>query len=122
MGAFAERFDELRDRISCKRVVHFDLMSTHTDALYERLLREVEAAYTWDIQDENWAMGLCYTSGTQGEPRGVLYTHRSMFLHTLAVNQADVFGLTEMDCRSAGCADVPRYGMGFALRLYVRWC
>ena len=59
--------------------------------------REAEATYTWDIRDENWAMGLCYTSGTQGEPRGVLYTHRSMFLHTLAVNQADVFGLTESD-------------------------
>ena len=42
-------------------------------------------------------MALCYTSGTQGEPRGVLYTHRSMLLHTLAVNQADVFGLTEAD-------------------------
>lgn len=96
-GAFIERFDELRDRIACKRVVHFDLMSTNTDALYERLLRAAEAAYTWDIQDENWAMGLCYTSGTQGDPRGVLYTHRSMFLHTLAVNQADVFGLTEAD-------------------------
>ena len=96
-GAFAERFEELRDRITCKRVVHFDLMSTNTGALYEKLLREAEEAYTYDIRDENWAMGLCYTSGTQGEPRGVLYTHRSMFLHTLAVNQADVFGLTEMD-------------------------
>ena len=96
-GAFAERFDELRDKITCKRVVRFDLMSTNTDTLYEVLLREAEAAYTWDIRDENWAMGLCYTSGTHGEPRGVLYTHRSMFLHTLAVNQADVFGLTEAD-------------------------
>ena len=96
-GAFAERFEELRDKITCKRVVRFDLMSTNTDTLYEVLLREAEAAYTWDIRDENSAMGLCYTSGTQGEPRGVLYTHRSMFLHTLAVNQADVFGLTEVD-------------------------
>ena len=96
-GAFAERFDELRDRIACKDIIHFGLTSTHPDALYEKLIREAGAAYTWDIQDENWAMGLCYTSGTQGEPRGVLYTHRSMFLHTLAVNQADVFGLTEMD-------------------------
>ncbi len=96
-GAFVDRFEELRDKIACKRVVHFDLMPTNTDALYEELLRESEATCTYDIQDENWAMGLCYTSGTQGEPRGVLYTHRSMFLHTLAVNQADVFGLTEMD-------------------------
>ena len=96
-GAFAEQFEGLRDKIGCKRVVHFNLMPTDTDAPYEELLREAQPAYTWDIQDENWALGLCYTSGTHGEPRGVLYTHRSTFLHTLAVNQADVFGLTEAD-------------------------
>ena len=95
--AFAEAFEELRDKVGCKQIIHFNSVSTDTDALYEQLLREAEPAYTWDIRDENWAMGLCYTSGTQGEPRGVLYTHRSMFLHTLAVNQADVFGLTEAD-------------------------
>jgi fatty-acyl-CoA synthase len=96
-GAFAEQFEVLRDKIGCKRIVHFNLMPTDTDAPYEKLLREAEPTYVWNIQDENWAMGLCYTSGTQGEPRGVLYTHRSMFLHTLAVNQADIFGLTEID-------------------------
>jgi fatty-acyl-CoA synthase len=96
-GAFAEQFEVLRDKIGCKRIVHFNLMPTDTDVPYEQLLREARPTYTWDIQDENWAMGLCYTSGTQGKPRGVLYTHRSVFLHTLAVNQADVFGLTEAD-------------------------
>ncbi|RKU28767.1 long-chain fatty acid--CoA ligase [Candidatus Poribacteria bacterium] len=50
-----------------------------------------------DIQDENWGMALCYTSGTTGDPRGVIYSHRSMFLHTLAANQPDVFGITEKD-------------------------
>ena len=96
-GAFSEQFGDLRNKIGCKRIVPFNLMPADTDTSYEQLLGEAEPTYTWDIQDENWAMGLCYTSGTQGEPRGVLYTHRSMFLHTLAVNQADVFGLTEAD-------------------------
>ena len=96
-GAFAEQFEALRNEIACEQVIHFNQMPTHSDASYEQLLSEADPAYTWDIPDENWAMGLCYTSGTQGEPRGVLYTHRSMFLHTLAVNQADVFGLTETD-------------------------
>ena len=100
-GVFAERFAELQNSIDSNKIICFNVPTQTNglcyDASYEHLLREVEAAYTWDIQDENWAMGLCYTSGTQGEPRGVLYTHRSMFLHTLAVNQADVFGLTEMD-------------------------
>lgn len=98
---FAEQFAGLQNRIDSKKIIYFNV-PTQTNGLchdtsYECLLHEAEAAYTWNIQDENWAMGLCYTSGTQGEPRGVLYTHRSMFLHTLAVNQADVFGLTEMD-------------------------
>ena len=94
---FAEQFKALGSKIECKQVIYFDSTPTDTNVPYERLLSEAAPAYTWDIQDENWAMGLCYTSGTQGEPRGVLYTHRSMFLHTLAANQADVFGLTEAD-------------------------
>lgn len=96
-GAFAEQFEELRHQIECEQVIDFNPTPTGSGASYEQLLSEADPTYTWDIPDENWAMGLCYTSGTQGEPRGVLYTHRSMFLHTLAVNQADVFGLTEAD-------------------------
>lgn len=96
-GAFAGQFDELREKIDCEQIVHFNTSSAHPRVAYEPLLSEADPVYSWAIPDENWAMGLCYTSGTQGEPRGVLYTHRSMFLHTLAVNQADVFGLTESD-------------------------
>ncbi len=96
-GAFTDQFDELRKKIECEQIVHFNTSSAHPSVAYEQLISEADPIYSWDIPDENWAMGLCYTSGTQGEPRGVLYTHRSMFLHTLAVNQADVFGLTEMD-------------------------
>ena len=90
-GAFAEPFKALQHKIACKTVIYF------ADESYEQMLSRSTTPFTWDIRDENWAMGLCYTSGTQGEPRGVLYTHRSMFLHTLAVNQADIFGLTEAD-------------------------
>jgi fatty-acyl-CoA synthase len=43
------------------------------------------------------AMGLCYTSGTTGDPKGALFSHRSMFLHTLGENQAMGLGLTETD-------------------------
>ena len=94
---FNQEFEALQTRIPSEHVVRFNPSSTRPDDLYESLLATAKPVYTWDIPDENWAMGLCYTSGTQGEPRGVLYTHRSMFLHTLAVNQADVFGLTESD-------------------------
>lgn len=47
--------------------------------------------------DENAAAGLCYTSGTTGMPKGVLYSHRAQVLHAFGVNMASVLGLTEHD-------------------------
>ncbi len=51
---------------------------------YEALLAEVPGEARFPELDENMAAGLCYTSGTTGEPKGVLYSHRSTFLHALA--------------------------------------
>ena len=64
---------------------------------YEDLMAAASADYTWRCHDENMAMGLCYTSGTTGMPKGVLYSHRSMMLHTLGVLQAAALGPTEAD-------------------------
>ena len=102
-GIFAEQFSKLQDKIGDRRVVLFNADTPqHQDLRTSSIAYEdcMSAANDSDIShilDENWAMGLCYTSGTSGEPKGVLYTHRSMYLHTLAVNQTDVFGLTESD-------------------------
>jgi fatty-acyl-CoA synthase len=52
---------------------------------------------TWGAFDERAPSGLCFTSGTTGAPKGVTYTHRSSFLHTLRLLQADVFGITAAD-------------------------
>ena len=92
-GRFASPFGELEKEIGCLPSIFF---ASESDD-YEALIAAAAEPAAWDIPDENWAMGLSYTSGTSGQPRGVLYTHRSMFLHTMAVNQADVFGLTEAD-------------------------
>ncbi len=51
----------------------------------------------WGGFDENRAGSLCYTSGTTGNPKGVLYSHRSNFLHALVANQTNAFGLSAMD-------------------------
>lgn len=56
-----------------------------------------EGAPIWGSFDETTPSGLCFTSGTTGAPKGVTYTHRSGYLHTLRMLQADVLGITRMD-------------------------
>jgi fatty-acyl-CoA synthase len=63
----------------------------------EDLLRLFGRAAPWGQFDEETPAGLCYTSGTIGKPRGVLYTHRSNYLHTLRALQADAVALTAED-------------------------
>ena len=64
---------------------------------HEQLLGSRGAAMDWGRFEESSPAGLCYTSGTTGAPRGVLYTHRSNYLHTLAAMQADAIALTATD-------------------------
>jgi fatty-acyl-CoA synthase len=64
---------------------------------YEDLLAEASADYAWPQLDENAAAGMCYTSGTTGNPKGALYSHRSTYLHAMISNQANALGFTEQD-------------------------
>ncbi len=64
---------------------------------YEHLLETHGAPTVWGGFDEGTVAGLCYTSGTTGKPKGVLYTHRSNYLHTLRALQADAMALTASD-------------------------
>nr|WP_313423665.1 long-chain-fatty-acid--CoA ligase [Brevundimonas diminuta] len=61
---------------------------------YEAVLEQSSSDVTWGGFDEQTACGLCYTSGTTGNPKGVLYSHRSNFIHTLLGMQATVVGGT----------------------------
>ncbi|WP_441251452.1 long-chain fatty acid--CoA ligase [Kitasatospora sp. McL0602] len=65
---------------------------------YEELIAGRPTDYPWQTEiDERRAAALCYTSGTTGDPKGVVYSHRSVYLHCLQVNAADHFALTAQD-------------------------
>jgi acyl-CoA synthetase (AMP-forming)/AMP-acid ligase II len=72
-----------------------DLPNLHC---YEELLAAASDDFTWPELDENAASALCYTSGTTGDPKGVLYSHRSTVLHSYGVALPDVMGLRAVDC------------------------
>jgi fatty-acyl-CoA synthase len=64
---------------------------------YEGLIAAQDGAYEWPLFDENTASSLCYTSGTTGDPKGVLYSHRSTILHSYAAAMPDCFNLSAHD-------------------------
>ena len=90
---------QIRDQIPT--VKHFIVLTDDahmTDQLpgalaYETLIAGQSEDCAWGGFDENTPAGLCYTSGTTGNPKGVLYSHRSNFLHTLVTSGADVLGI-----------------------------
>lgn len=88
------------------KLEHIVLMGPRDDAaaaqvdgllFYDELLETGDADFAWPEFDENTASSLCYTSGTTGNPKGVLYSHRSTMLHAFASNTLDCVGYSARD-------------------------
>jgi fatty-acyl-CoA synthase len=101
-GSLVEALAKLAPRFEGVR--HYVVMGDgDLDALpgalsYEQLMDEAgEGDYPWPSIDERAAAALCYTSGTTGNPKGVLYSHRSVSLHSTAICMADAVGLSSAD-------------------------
>ncbi len=94
----------LKDHLT--EVEHFVLMGPRNEDViaqvpgvqfYDELIETGDAGFEWPSFDENTASSLCYTSGTTGNPKGVLYSHRSTVLHSFGSNTRDVIGYSAMD-------------------------
>jgi len=95
--AIADKIPSIKKFIILTDDAHMPDTALNNAIAYETWLSAHDADFAWATFDENTAAGLCYTSGTTGNPKGVLYSHRSNVLHGLLANQPDVFGLKSRD-------------------------
>jgi fatty-acyl-CoA synthase len=110
---FVPLLEKLADRLpTIERYVvltdeaHMPATARRNAVPYEAWLAETDGDFAWAKFDENTAAGMCYTSGTTGNPKGVVYSHRSNVLQALSTIHPDCFGLS---CRDVVLPVVPMF-------------
>ena len=93
----APQVASLKQVIVLTDAAHMPETSLENVVCYEDWLAEADGDYRWHEFDENTAAGMCYTSGTTGEPKGVLYSHRSNVLHAMIAALPDAMGISSKD-------------------------
>jgi acyl-CoA synthetase (AMP-forming)/AMP-acid ligase II len=98
---FAPLIDAIRDHLTTVEnfvcMTSEALMPANGDHCFETLIRDQSDEFTWPRFDEDTASSLCYTSGTTGDPKGVLYSHRSNLLMAAAISQKDIMNMGTLD-------------------------
>jgi fatty-acyl-CoA synthase len=93
----ADRLKPIEQYVVLTDAAHMPATALKNAVPYEEWIAEVDGDFVWKSFDENTAAGMCYTSGTTGDPKGVLYSHRSNVLHSLMAAQLDAMGVGARD-------------------------
>ena len=96
--------------------------SNALDISYEALIEGHESRYDWPEFDENSGAIICYTSGTTGNPKGVLYSHRSIVLHALAAGLSGAMNLSAFDVILPGSSLYHANGWGIPFAAAINGC
>src|SRR5690242_2081673 len=93
----ADKLPTVERYIVLTDAAHMPPTPLHNAVAYETWIDEADGDFAWKSFDENTAAGMCYTSGTTGNPKGVLYSHRSNVLHAMTASRPDMIGLSGRD-------------------------